>query len=92
MQNSVDLLVSLLFGDDDKKGKKLLFFKCSPDFTLSKDDDPADGWNKGGKAPRRRKTKIGSNGVFRKTTNQAVRTTVKVEQVTQEEQLFRPRS
>lgn len=46
-------MVSLLLGDDDKRGGKLLTFKCSPNTTLPKDDDVVDGDNKGGKAPRR---------------------------------------
>lgn len=42
--------------------------------TLLKDDNNADGGNKGGKTPRSNKGDIGSSGVASKPTNQVVRT------------------
>ena len=48
MQENLELIVSLLVGDDAKKGEMVLKSKCSPQQTLKKDNYAADGGNKGG--------------------------------------------
>lgn len=68
VQNSLELFVSLILGDDAEKGEKLLPSKCTPELTMPKDDGASDGGHKGGKAPRRYKADIGFSGVVSKPT------------------------
>ena len=57
-QDSLELIVSILVGDDDaKKGEKITIYKCSQQKSLQKkkDDESGDGGNKGENSKRRYK-------------------------------------
>lgn len=77
VQNTLNLLVYLLLGDDAKKGKIITQPKSRQEVSLPNDDDAADGGSKGGGKSVSRSymggNQIGSSGTSDKSTIQTQR-------------------